>query len=83
MSSRPCVRQRVRRFDEADHLHLAATLGTTQWVHFIDSLDQHRPHLAAAEVVVSSVNDGQNDQTHPRSHLRRRLFLNGVIRVRL
>ena len=36
------------RFDERHHLHLAATFRATQRVDFIDTLDQHRPRLAAA-----------------------------------
>ena len=39
---------RLGRFDERHHRHLAAALGTTQGVHFIDTLDQHRPRLATA-----------------------------------
>jgi hypothetical protein len=35
------------RFDERHHLHLAATLRTTQGVDFVDSLNQHGPGLAA------------------------------------
>ena len=36
------------RFDERDDLHLAATLRTRQRVHFVHSLNQHRPGLAVA-----------------------------------
>jgi len=38
---------RLGRFDERHHRHLAAALGATQWVYFVDPLDQHGPGLAA------------------------------------
>jgi len=38
----------LRRFDKGHHGHLAPTLRTGQWVHFVHSLDQHRPTLTTA-----------------------------------